>query len=284
MLFYIRCALFLLIALAAPLRAEETTLESAPSQSWSKYVESELKKIESKRYRHPALVNVPSLEALYKVLPRDKLEVEIGTESPRHQEIWQGLRKLSKEPLNRYLTSFAIYHRQDSAKTKDDPMAFVTETSPHMFGMAIDLGYAKSEAQLLIALLHEYGHVLFPVPFEMLQLIAACESDDVPFTKPFVVNFFKKYWADCYGPAMEMNEFTHATPHARINIGEDLAETWTSFILCGRPREEDRRIIADKRRMMWHDADLVSRRALIYRRLGTRYIVEMRSPAWYYCL
>jgi|GEM_PF-5442033 len=227
---------------------------------------------------------LPGLKVLYKLQPDNTFKISdevVGGDTNEFvgtTEIWSDLQMLSKEPIGRFFASVAIYDHTE--RTKDAPMAFVTPAGSK-YHLSIDIGVAKTRDWWDYTLIHEFGHVMLGTTFHppMFRLVPMLPGTMVtlPRYDPLTLAYQQAFWSDCNSVALQRTRHSFLTFHAMKNIDEDLAETWVGFIVCDKPTDNDVRVVAQKKRMMWNNADLLARREHIHETFGAERLAAIRN-------
>lgn len=287
MLFGIRTLLtllFITFVLPTSGKTQKTEVGITTHDTWSSFLESFDPETAAWERAHISFRLYPKIHALYRVLPNQMLQLEEGTIEMRHMEMWNDLRLMVKEPLDTYFTAFFVYTGEGEATLTAWSGAFVYTTIGLKHALGINMRYSPSEETATRLLIHELGHALFRVTNGMNRSqCGAVEKAEITIA-PLVAEFYAKYWEVCDPVDEEKRERSHVTRYASSQVGEDLADTWVSFILCSMPRHDDERIMAQKKRMMWNNAELVERREHMYRSLGAERIGAVRKyHGWRFC-
>ena len=220
---------------------------------------------------------------------------EIQEDEARHEAMWQEFTALIPREARTDITRYGIF--TDGA---ENTMAYVhlNDDAPLTWAINLDAIDAEDRNEQINTLVHEYGHVLTlnneQVPFNadayftedeaLVEEIAA----DCPtyFTgegcaKPdsYVNLFYQQFWRDIIEAHQEASadgddaiyEFYEdrrdefVSDYAATNLGEDITESWTNFVLNEKPTGN---AIADQKVLFFYDfPELVELRGKILARL-----------------
>lgn len=218
-------------------------------------------------------------------------EADILEDTASHEAMWQEFANLVPAENRRQIAEYGIF-----TDGVDNTMAYVepipgNETQWKIVMDAVD---AKNKKEQRYTLIHEFGHVLTlnnnQVPFDVeayqddLAFEEAAEACPRFFTgegcanqSSYINAFFNAFWADIYDELPQdqdpdaiydfylQYEDQFVTDYAATNPGEDIAESWTHFVINERPSGNS---IADQKVRFFYDyPELVSLRDQIRARL-----------------
>lgn len=278
--------LTLAVLCAAHARAEppQVAMRQVTHGSWSEFLNSQSEENAMWERAHAPFRAYPKVHGLYRVLPNQMLQLEEGAIEMRHMEMWNDLRLMVKEPLDTLFTAFLVYTGQGDENLMMLASAFVQATVGAKHIVGVNLRYKPSEVAVTRSLMHELGHALLHVTNGMNKSRCGAVDDAKIEIKPLVAEFYAKFWEICDPALEEKRNRSHVTIYAATKVGEDLADTWVSFIVCSMPRYDDERIVAQKKRMMWNDPELRERREYLRRSLGAERVGAIHKQyGWYFC-
>ncbi len=221
-----------------------------------------------------------------------------------HQAIWSYFSSLIPLEQRSYLSKFSIFTDGEDevfaavGQDADDPTRWV---------LAVDIVDAVNQQELTYSLIHEYGHLLTlngaqvdldadlffqQDNAELIDEAAAscptffpgegCSNDD-----SYINQFYQRFWVDLEDEYLEIQtiedeaEYEDAvadfyeryadqfvTDYAATNPGEDIAESWTAFVLQPRPTGNS---IAEQKVLFFYDfPELVELRGRVISRTFSR--------------
>ncbi len=221
--------------------------------------------------------------------PQTDEEFEIVENTDSHQVMWQEFANLIPAENRREITSYGLF-----TDGEENTMAYVepNQIDPATWKIVMDAVDAKNKKEQQYTLIHEFGHVLTlnsdQVPFdqEASQDDAAYEEAQQACSRFFTgegcanagsyINaFFSAFWADIYNDLpqdedalyefYEQHQDRFVTDYAATNPGEDIAESWTHFVLNDKPTGST--MADDKVRFFYDYPELVTLRDKIRARL-----------------
>lgn len=229
----------------------------------------------------------------------DEVDVDVTYLDPEwHNEIWAFTRRLlPAEILREEVSQFIIF--TDGVEETLAYVAPLDD-NPEKWIFAVDIADVEAAGplvhpDLVHTLVHELAHIItlendqVPPDYEALELIAE-GSDEISDTEydcetyypgegcslpnAYINAFFNRFWADIHDELPEDPDDYDAleafyeqyadqfvTDYAATNPGEDIAESFTFFVLRDRPEEPT--IAADKVRFFYDYPELVQVRQTI---------------------
>lgn len=213
-----------------------------------------------------------------------------------HERIWVLFANLIPANQRAYISRFAIY-----TDGPDEVMAFVEPDpdDPSRWVLSVDIIDAQNPDELTYTLIHEFAHVLtlnetqvafdneiFNQPDDE-DLFAEAESscptyfpgEGCSLGDSYINAFFDAFWSDIYEEWLESDpesdefylayEDQFVTDYAATNPGEDIAESFTSFVMEPKP---DGDTIAEEKVLFFYEyPELVQLRAEIVGRVYSRF-------------
>lgn len=191
-------------------------------------------------------------------------------------EIWEMFVRVAGIDL--VAESLIEYHVGDSAES--DTMAFVTQgDDPAHWILGANLATSEDRDELLATLVHEYAHILF-LGSDEIDPEGDCGADEAvwegcPVEGSVIGGFRDVFWSG-YGddaPAADntdadiaydfylAHEDDFVSDYAATNPVEDLAESFTAFVLEAEPDGDG--VVAEKLRHLWEHEWLVEIRERI---------------------
>lgn len=223
---------------------------------------------------------------------------EYQDDTDRHASMWREFTSLIPRAQRSMITTYGIF-----TDGEEGTMAFVhpNDDDPTTWTIALDIIDADDKQEHTHTLLHEFAHVLTlgnaQVPMNADAYFSeegdgvyeeAVDACPTHFTgegcaKPqsYINLFFEKFWSDIIDEHAEMagdedaleafyedrqDEFV--SDYAATNPYEDIAESWTSFILEAKPTGN--RIADEKVRFFYDFPEQVALREEILTRLYTQ--------------
>lgn len=212
-----------------------------------------------------------------------------------HERIWVLFANLIAANQRQYISRFSLY-----TDGPDEVMAFVDPdpNDPTLWILHVDIVDAQNPDELTYTLIHEFAHVLtlnetqvafdtevFNEPdnetlFEEAE--ASCPTyfpgEGCSFGESYINAFFDAFWADIYPDWLESDpdsdefylayEDQFVTDYAATNPGEDIAESFTAFVL--EPKPDGDTIAEEKVLFFYNYPELVQLRAEIVGRVYSR--------------
>lgn len=221
-----------------------------------------------------------------------------------HQKIWVYYAQLIPPEHRQDLTSFIIFTDgpdEVMAAVEQD------WNDPEKWVLAVDIADANNPQELTYTLIHEFGHLLtlnaeqvepdediFENPDDedlYEEAMAACPQyfpgEGCSQPDSYINLFFQRFWVDLYDEWDEINyvedddEYYDAlddfyweyqdhfvTDYAATNPGEDIAESWTHFVL--QPKPEGDTVSEQKVLFFYEFPELVDLREQIVSRTFSR--------------
>lgn len=208
-------------------------------------------------------------------------EEEIIGDSAEHSLRWREFANLI--PLeNRWMIStYGVF-----TDGEENTMAYVEPDpdEPKSWLLAVDYVDAKNPAEQTYTLIHEYGHLLTlndrQVPFDAEayyaqddasyeQAVSQCAThfagEGCSRQTSYINEFFNRFWADIHDEWLDAEENggedavyeladkyqdRFITDYAATNIGEDIAESWTHFVLKDKPTGNS---VADQKVLFFYE-------------------------------
>lgn len=191
---------------------------------------------------------------------------------PAQQSIWSYFARLIPEQDRGFLTEFAIL---TDGKDNLLAAVAQSNTDPANWRLEVDIADAQDYENLTFTLIHEFGHLLtlneeqvspsmavFNNPRDLAVLnheAAMCPSffphEGCSNNDSYINQFYQRFWTDKYDEWYQvetiqdeylyytrLNEFYEkyqdqfVTEYAATNPGEDIAETWSYFVLTAKPQ------------------------------------------------
>ena len=186
-------------------------------------------------------------------------EEEILEDTSTHELMWQEFANLIPAENRRQIAQYGIF-----TDGVENTMAYVEpiEGNETQWKIVMDAVDAENKKEQQYTLIHEFGHVLTlnnqQVPFDV-----EAYSDDLAFEEAYqacqrfftgegcanensyINQFFDAFWVDIYDELpldedgiydfYEQYEDRFVSDYAATNPGEDIAESWTHFILNEKP-------------------------------------------------
>ena len=188
-------------------------------------------------------------------------EDEILADTELHQAMWREFANLIPAEQRTYITRYGIF-----IDGVDNTMAYVepNQEDPLTWKIVMDAVDAENKKEQQYTLIHEFGHVLTlnnqQVPFDKEayyddyafdEALQACSrfftGEGCANSGSYINDFFNAFWQDIYDELpqdqdpdaiyefYEQYQDQFVTDYAATNPGEDIAESWTHFVLNDRP-------------------------------------------------
>ena len=224
--------------------------------------------------------------------PQTDEEDDILANTQSHQQMWQQFANLIPESQRGDIVQYGIF-----TDGEENTMAYVepNQEDPTRWNIVMDAVDAMNQKEQQYTLIHEYGHILTlnnrQVPFDAQAAVDDAAYEEAANTCPrfftgegcansnsYINAFFDEFWADIYDELPQDPEDYDAvdafynqyqdrfvTDYAATNPGEDIAESWTHFVLNDKPTGDS---IADQKVRFFYDyPELVTLREQIQARL-----------------
>jgi hypothetical protein len=207
-----------------------------------------------------------------------------------HKHAWEQFIQLIPLEERSMITEFSVF--TDGA---EETMAYVfpiDEDDLSHWQMAIDLVDAKNSKEMPFTLIHEFGHVLTLNSTQLdVTQIGSClayePQEGCARRNSYLNAFYYTFWDDIYDEWLEIDSETDddryyelmedfyykyedqfITDYAATNVEEDIAESWTYFVLQTKP---DGDTIAEQKILFFYDyPELVTLRKEITERTISR--------------
>jgi len=222
-------------------------------------------------------------------------------DADRHRDIWGRFAALIPSEDRGFLSSFAVF--TDGAEGTLAAVEPDMEGDPTRWVLLVDIADADDTRDLTYTLIHEYGHILtlnsdqLEPDIDLLyyedEELYQEAAEDCPryFTwegcsRPdsYLDEFYNRFWADIYDEWLEIDtepdddiyyermedfyfkyETSFVNDHAATNPEEDIAESWSFFILEPKPAGDT--TAGEKVLFFYQHTELVELRAQILARL-----------------
>jgi hypothetical protein len=233
-----------------------------------------------------------------------KLEKE-QSDRVTHEDIWHLFTRLIPVNQRELVSGFGIF---TDGKYNYLAAVSQSKNNPYKWELNVDFADATQKTVLTYTLLHEFGHLLtlnrdqvdvsVPVYHHpndediYQQEVKACSQyfSGEGCSKPdsYINQFFDRFWKDFYAEwqvidaeqddtkrSNMLDDFYKTyqdqflTDYAPTNPAEDIAESWTFFILA--PKPEDSSIANEKILFFYEYPELVNLRAQILNRVCAEY-------------
>ena len=186
-------------------------------------------------------------------------------------EIWETFRRVATPD---FAAEVIIEYRVGNAP-ESDMLAYVyqDESAREYWILAANRGTSTDPATLIPTLIHEYAHIL-SLGVDQTEPADACPtvetSEGCAFEDSYLAAFHRAFWAP-YGPEAPAPDNDDASvakafyaahaedfvsDYATTNVVEDLAESFTAFVLEPRPADEAATTVASKIGFFWRYPEL----------------------------
>lgn len=218
-------------------------------------------------------------------------EVAIQEDSNLHLNVWQTFSALIPVEERGVISEFGLF-----TDGVDETMAYVEPIpdSPTEWRIVVDTADMDNRRDFLYTLIHEFGHVLTlnnaQVPFDEVAYFSddlddaedamlSCQTfftgEGCSRSDSYINAFFDQFWTEIYQENQAIDpddsdalydfylayEDHFVTDYAATNPGEDMAESWTFFVL--RPKPNGDTIAEQKILFFYGYPELVSLREAI---------------------
>lgn len=208
----------------------------------------------------------------------DNLEVSDGTtkDSTQAKLIWQRFVQLIPADQRRQVIGFELM-----AKSYEGAHVYPSDADPSKWVLGVSLGLGSDD--LDHTLVHEFGHLLtlqvkeVPPGGDPDSCATYFTGEGCALSGSTFARFVKSFWPpslldesnyiqatgdwDAAAIFYEDNRHSFVTEYATTNPAEDLAETFTAFVMQDRPSGAT---IADQKvQFLWNDPDMVTLRTQI---------------------
>jgi|SRR5688572_26700208 len=243
------------------------------------------------RIEHPISDDVPSSMKLYQ---ENKLS---------HQEIWDYFAAIIPNEQRSFVTHYVIY---TDGKDNILAAVSQSEQDPEQWDLTVDILDTTDPKELTYTLLHEFGHLLTLNPDQVTpsQAVFAHPDDEDVFMheqeacsyyfpgegcsrkKAYINLFYNRFWDDIYDEWIEIDnqmdddiyedqlesfyekyEDQFVSNYASTSPEEDIAESWSYFVLEPKPAVHNDRIADEKIRFFYEFPELIDLREQIARNL-----------------
>lgn len=216
-------------------------------------------------------------------------QVKYAEDTSQHKELWESFTTIIPTDLRTNVKSFSVF--SDGASNLlgyVDSLDYNGDT----WQLGVDYADSKDEKNFYYTLIHEYGHLL---TLSSDQMVSNCdwkttgekEATYSSFygksnTDSYMNLYYQKFWLDYYQEWQQLNKqndtaaknafYTeHAedflTPYAVTHPEEDIAESWTFFVLS--PKESNVTVAQKKQNFFYQFPKLVEIRTEILKNLLT---------------
>lgn len=216
-------------------------------------------------------------------------QTEYAKDTFQHNEIWDSFTTIIPEELRTNVKSFSIFSDGVSNLLGYvDPLDYTGDT----WQLGLDSADSKDKKNFYYTLIHEYGHLLTLNSEQMItnhDWKSSAEKEDTyssyygESTPDSYMNlYYKEFWLDDYEEWQELNvqndieaqnkfyiQHTEdfVTPYAVVHPEEDIAESWTFFILS--PKQSNTTVAQKKQNFFYQFPELIDIRAQILENLLT---------------
>jgi len=252
---------------------------------------------------HYSVVDGELKTPLFEKIPK-KLE-KAQSDRATHEDIWHLFTRLVPVEERAIVSGFGIF---TDGKYNYLAAVTQAEKNPYKWELNVDFADSTQKTVLTYTLLHEFGHLLtlnrdqvevsVPIyhhPYDenvFQQEVDACPQyfpgEGCSNPDSYINQFFDRFWTDFYSEwqviDQEKNKDTKQnmlddfyntyqdqflTDYAPTNPAEDIAESWTFFILA--PKPESNSIANEKILFFYEYPELVALRAQILDRICVEY-------------
>jgi hypothetical protein len=188
---------------------------------------------------------------VYTVVEGAKLQPEPSAEDLKLWDLFVAV--AGKDDISRYVQSFEVF-----ADDQNDSAASVWQSQePNKWHVNVNAAYATNRKDLVHTMIHEYGHIVSLNSTQVIRVNGACPrlelSEGCANEGAYIMAFKDKFW-NKYGEDVPANEGedleevaifyeqhknSFVTEYAASNFVEDFAESWTKFVIDGKPRGSD---------------------------------------------
>lgn len=204
-------------------------------------------------------------EVLYEVQTGENFVVVQGEENEQHKEIRTWVAAIIPDNLSdTYLDTLGIFYDEEGGEG-----AFVADLPNEKWEMFVNRDlFRDGEYDMVFVIVHEFAHIL---TLNSGQLDPSIQKDscDAFHTyegcareHAYIDEFYERFWEDKGLGDFDRAPYTpeeFVTDYAAENIGEDIAESFTAFIL--RPRPEGSTVADQKVLFFYEYPELVTMRA-----------------------
>ncbi len=220
---------------------------------------------------------------------------DMQEDETQHAEMWAEFTRIIPSEQRTFVTQFGVF-----SDGTEETLAFVqpVDETPTNWMLAMDPADTADEKELTYTLIHEFGHLLTlnngQVPLdeaayfaeddaEYEAAAAACSrfftGEGCANAGSYINGFYARFWVDIAAEHANIDqedpdalydfyesyEDHFVTDYAATNPGEDIAESWTHFVLNEEPTGSS---IADQKVLYFYDfPELVTLRNDILRRV-----------------
>lgn len=196
--------------------------------SWTEELEKDTKPVSEKTISE----NDESLKADYSVGVGEKISFVRGADAQEYRKIWQDIAELAPDNVtNKYVEEYQVF---DNAS--DDTLAFVDDEDGNgKWRIAINLAGHKSSntKEQKATIIHELFHIISLNSEQIDSQISNCKTFSIDEgcanENSYLYLFKQKFWPNTSTQEFDENKFV--TEYAATNEVEDLAESFSFFIL-----------------------------------------------------
>lgn len=218
--------------------------------------------------------------------------VEYQNDSQTHEQLWVYFANLIPADERRFISHFGFF-----TDGQGEVLAYVEPNidNPNQWVLYVDIQDAQDTEELTYTLIHEYAHIMSlnstQVPFDAEayydeNLYEEAESSCPTYftgegcSRPnsYINAFFEAFWADIYEESLEYGDDVESfyeeyedqfvTDYAATNPAEDIAESFTFFVMQSKPEGDT---IAEEKILFFYDyPELLQLRAEIAGRAYAR--------------
>lgn len=235
--------------------------------------------------------------ARYIVEEEEWIEVEEGKGTDRYKEIWNTFASISPDQItNAYIGRYIVYRN-----TESDTAAFVQEISGAAPKWAlyvnIDAIEESDKEENMFLLTHEFAHIMTLNSGQVDPQVdeAVCDGfftgEGCALPESYIQKFFDEFWTQgdlivaldyaenpdgTENPLYAKNPEAFINDYAATNPGEDIAESFASFIFKKKPTGGRKVSVESKINFFYTFPELVSLRQAVRQGLGVERIFETR--------
>ena len=193
----------------------------------------------------------------------------------KHRQMWGAVTSLLPSQNRSPIDKFEVFHGGGSL------LGYVYNTDASLdnwvFGLdiysAFPNGVLNDDGEFVYTLIHEYGHILTLNSSQLAPGTSseACSSYHVgegcSRENSYIGPFWQRFWSDIWsetqnGEAYDLYPDRFVSSYAGTNPAEDIAETFTAFVLRTDPRPASR-VSDQKVAFLWDYPELVELRSYI---------------------
>lgn len=186
--------------------------------------------------------------------------------SSRDLSLWQLFGKVAgRDDIKKWLVSFEVFN---DANNDTAASVWASQVAPGKWHMNVNAAFTDDRKDLIHTMVHEYGHIVTLNNSQVDgQVTGTCPviqiSEGCTVQGTVISQFYQSFWLDYDNPESQADydQSRFVSDYATTNLSEDVAESFSHFVL--RPRPSGDSIRDQKVQLFYNYPDMVDLRSRI---------------------